>query len=393
VRLWRLLLPLALLLALVAGCSLGGDDEDDATGAAATTAPAREGFRPRESGSELVPAITVPEAFALRKWVLDGENVYTVRGTVTLDDLPVSGARVVVGGHTLREPTDGEGSFEVDADATRGARREVTVGDLSEARVDGYQLSPEEVQALEGASGFLTVGYTVDELEAEPQDDGTTRVVGRVTFEDGSAPTPVSFFSYELVGSVTDADGGPVADAIVSTRTLDRDHWTVSEPSDEEGRYVSLFGASAREAGDPVPFDVRVAIGDDVFQYLFGEHVLFRRLKSARMNIQLPPEGFAMALPATESYDGAIYSGVLVGVTDEGEQVTPVSATWPDDDGRFELVLPASVAGRSVSVWAASQEVFQEQEATPGGPVNVERWPTALDPSTPQDLTTLELGS
>lgn len=394
----RPLLGLA-LVALVAGCSLGGDDDEATTQAAggtgttvaATTVPTKEGFRPVEEGAEIEAAITAPQPFPLKKWVLESDNVYPVQGTVTIDGLPVVGARVSVGGYGLPAPTDAQGAFQLEVDSTLSLRREVTVTDLSEARVGGYRLSPDEESALRRASAAINVGYQVSELQARPQPDGTTVVTGRVGYDDGTPPPPVSFFSFELVGDIVDANGAPVANALVSTRTIDRDHWTLSKPSDERGRYASLFGASAAEPGDPVPFDVRVAIGDDVFSFLFGERVLFRRLMSARMDIQLPPPGFPMALPETDSYEGASYEGVLVGATDQGEPVRPVSATWPDRDGRFEFVLPPFVAGKEVAVWASRVEVFQEKDATPGGPVNVRRWPTTLDPKTPQDLTALSL--
>ena len=36
----------------------------------------------------------------------------------------------------------------------------------------------------------------------------------------------------------------------------------------------------------------------------------------------------------------------------------PVSATWPDAKGRFELVLPASVGGKTLRFWQSDFQAF-----------------------------------
>src|SRR5205823_6574974 len=131
-----------------------------------------------------------------------------------------------------------------------------------------------------------------------------------------------------------------VVGARVSTRTLDRDFWTVSSLTDAAGRYSSLFTASSEFGGNPVPFSIRVAKGDRVYEFLPDENVVFQRLQSARMDIHLPPRGYPLALPLPASYPGAVYEGIVVGAAADGKPVRPLSATWPDAGGRFRLVLP-----------------------------------------------------
>ena len=66
--------------------------------------------------------------------------------------------------------------------------------------------------------------------------------------------------------------------------------------------------------------------------------------------------------------------------------VKPVSATWPDRNGRFELVLPASVRGKTLRFWQSDFEAYQTIAAVPGGPVDLKAWPAALSDRVPRDL-------
>jgi hypothetical protein len=190
---------------------------------------------------------------------------------------------------------------------------------------------------------------------------------------------------------VTDANGKPVAGARVSTRTLGRDYWTLSIPTDAQGRYSSLFTASDASGDSPVPFTVRVARGNLVYQFLSQEVVEFQRLRSARMDIRLPPRGYPMLLPLPSSYPGAIYEGIVVGVAQGAVPVRPVSVTWPDANGRFRMVLPASLAGRTLSLWEGKLDLFSHAPAQPGGTIDLRDWPRTLTPETPRDLARVTL--
>ena len=202
----------------------------------------------------------------------------------------------------------------------------------------------------------------------------------------------MGLLTYKLTGTVTDGNGKPVAGAQVSTRTLDRDYWTVSTLTDASGHYDSLFTASAEAPGNPVPFTVRVSKGDVVYQMLSQEFVEFQRLKSATMDIRLPPRGYAMAIPLPHSFPGALYAGIVVGVTKGAAPVTPVSVTWPDRSGRFTITLPKRMAGQSVSIWEAKLNLFSVAEAKPGGAIDLQDWPTTTLPSNaPRDLASVKL--
>ena len=214
-----------------------------------------------------------------------------------------------------------------------------------------------------------------------PGKNGNVVVTGRIATRGGFAPAGVSLFTYRLSGRITGADGRPVAGATVVTRTVDRDFWTFSEPSDANGNYTSFFAASDKSQDDPVPLSVQVALGPVSYSSGLVPTVKFKRLRSARMDIQLPARvGGVLPLPTSSSYDGAVYQGLLVGASAGGRVVKPLAAQWPDAKGRFRLVLPASVRGKTVRLWQSSFQAFATFPAKPGGAVDLRTWPAALSP-------------
>jgi hypothetical protein len=257
--------------------------------------------------------------------------------------------------------------------------------------VKGAELGDAQRAALEHATAAVQVAYAVHDLKAGKDAHGNPTVSGRLAFRDGTAPPTVALLTYELRGTVVDADGKPVVGARVSTRTLDRDFWTVSAPTDSHGRYHSVFIASSELGGDPVPFSVRVAKDDLVYEFLPDENVLFRRLQSARMDLRLPPKNYPLALPDPTSYPGAVYEGIVAGVTASGKPVRPLAATWPDAQGRFTLTLPGRLAGEAVSIWEARLDLFSKARATAGGAIDLRDWPTRLPAGAPREIASVTL--
>jgi hypothetical protein len=322
----------------------------------------------------------LPGTFTVKVWQATSDNFYQAKGRLIYDGKPVVGARVRVDRFTIDAPTNTNGEFTYELDATLTGRHRVAVGDVDNATIGGKKLTQTQRDALvEGTTGSLYVAYGLTGLTAAKQSDGTILVTGRAGFADGKTPPPaVTIYTYRLTGTVTDSTGAPVVGAIVSTRTLDRQFWTISAATDLEGNYTSLFTASAEQPGNPVPFDIRIARGDDIFEFPAGEHVSFQRLQSARMDVQLPPTGFPIALPVAHSYAGAVYGGLVIGVATGPTVIDPVSARWVAKDGSFSLVLPASAAGKRIALWQRSARVFLTQQARPGAAIEKDVWPARV---------------
>jgi alcohol dehydrogenase (cytochrome c) len=339
-------------------------------------------------GARLVTRRPAP----LRRWNPASNNTQVVTGRLRLGGKPVSGAVVAVDRYRLA-PTRADGRFSYPLDVTLARRHLVHVVDVSRARVGGRALRIAEARALMRANGGFSAAYRLTGVRARIQRDGTVLVSGRASYPDGGPPPQVGLYTYRLSGTITGADGRPVPGATVVSRTLDRDFWTFSQPSNASGRYVSFFPASDKEGSDPVLFNVQVAVGRDSYTSGFGRDVSFKRLKSATMNVRLPAGGATavLPLPQSESYDGAVYQGLLVGVSGPGGVVKPISARWPDRNGRFSLVLPRSVRGKTLRFWESTLQAFSTFAARPGGPVDLRTWPSGLSPRVPRDVTSLRV--
>ena len=200
---------------------------------------------------------------------------------------------------------------------------------------------------------------------------------------------PVTLLSYRLRGRITEGTGRPVRDATVVTRTLDRNFWTLSAPSDGSGRYESFLPESEELGSDPVPMSVQVDRGKVSHASGFDVSVAFARLRSAVMDVRLTGAPDALPVPRSTPEPGAIYRGLLIGVAGPDGIVKPLAGRWPDARGRFALVLPASVRGQRLRFWEDDVERFVGGGAAPGAHFDVTAWPASLDPDVPRDVATL----
>jgi alcohol dehydrogenase (cytochrome c) len=327
----------------------------------------------------------------VRQWDANSSNLASVGARVLYNGRPVSGARISVDGWAVPRATDTSGTFTYPADATLPRRHVARVTSASGATIGGDALTPTQRSALLSASGGISVGYRVSGLSARRGGGGIV-LTGRLTYGENLAPSPVLLYTYLLKGTVTDAEGKPVKGAIVTTRTGDRQYWTQSRKTGANGQYASFLVAADTIGSKPVPMNVAVAVGDQAYAQPIGAVVDFGYLKSAVMNIRLPG---ATTTPlngiSSNPVDGAIYQGLVVGVVGKGRTIRPLSATWPSRSGQFSLVLPASSAGSTVSVWQSFRQFFSTAPPHPGGPINASVYPVSLPKDAPQALARIKL--
>jgi alcohol dehydrogenase (cytochrome c) len=322
----------------------------------------------------------------VQAWNPNSSNTPLVSGRVVLRGTPVRGARVAVGGYVVPAATDAGGRFRYPINITEPRRYVVRVVAANRATVRGRRLTASQRAAVLRARGAFTVAYRVTNLKATVERNGNVVVTGRVGRAGGGAAPPVVLYTYQLRGRVLNAAGEPVRGAVVITRTLDRDFWTMSTPTDASGRYTSFFAASDRTEANPLGMNVQVAVGNTSYVFPATRPVRFQRLRSAELDIRLPASGTTTTTPDTTSYPGAVYQGMLVGVSGRKGVIRPLLARWPDAQGRFTLVLPRSAQGQTLRIWQNARTFFSRTTAAPGRNVDLQSWPSGLTQRVPQNL-------
>jgi hypothetical protein len=275
-------------------------------------------------------------------------------------------------------------------DTTLPQRHVASVASVKRAKLGGRALSSADRAAVLGLHNGFSVGYQISGLHTSRGSGGNVVLTGRALFASGKAVPPVALYTYQLSGTVTDSSGKPVYGAIVVSRTQDRDFWTFSKPTDRTGHYTSFFAASDELGADPVALSVQVASGSVSFSSGVTATVKFSALKSAVLDIKLPstPTG-VMALPTPNSYEGAVYEGLVLGVSGAHGMIRPLSASWPDGNGRFRITLPASARGQKLNVWEDLGQFFSSFAATPGGRFDMKSYPAQVLQRYPQGMASI----
>jgi alcohol dehydrogenase (cytochrome c) len=338
--------------------------------------------------------IVTPGAVLIQAWDPNTSNTEDVQGHVTLSGKPVAGVKVSVDGW-VAPATDKSGTFTYPADNTMPGRHVVKVASVTGATVDGRRLTAPEQREVMAAKSGISVGYSITDVSTRSGPEGTVVLSGRLSFGKNMAPHPVQLYSYQLTGTITDPNGAPVKGAIVTTRTADHKFWTFSRPTGATGKYTAFLVAADQEGDNPVPMTVAVSVGANAYTEPIVDSVNFAALQSSTLNIQLPANPgttLAKSLLNPQPAGGAIYRGLLVGVVGgRGRVIKPVSATWPDASGRFQLVLPASARGEVAKLWESERQFFSTAHAKPGANVDSSVYPKSLAAQTPQALLTVKL--
>jgi PQQ-dependent dehydrogenase (methanol/ethanol family) len=332
----------------------------------------------------------VETGLSIEEWNAASQNSRIVTGHVLLRGKPVSGVAISVGNYRLPALTDATGKFSYRVDTTLPQRHLASVAGVKSAKTGGRALSASDRATVSALHNGFSVGFKVTSLHTSRGSSGNVVLTGRAVFTSGKAVPPVALYTYRLSGTVTDTAGKPVLGAVVVSRTQDRDFWTFSKPSDKDGHYTSFFAASDEAGNDPVALSVQVASGDVSYSSGVTASVKFSALKSATLDIQLPGSPTAvMPLPTSHSYEGAIYEGLVLGVSGPNGLIRPLSASWPDKNGRFRITLPASVRGQKLSVWQDLGEYFSSFPATPGGRFDMQSYPSKVLQRYPQGLASI----
>ncbi|SFB26961.1 Carboxypeptidase regulatory-like domain-containing protein [Cohnella sp. OV330] len=340
---WTIVLSSVLLAAALAGCK---GSEDAGGGAAPGAAVATASVAPsagsaNETGAGAILALE-RDSFTLKQWKNDGSHMTAMSGTLKLGDLPVAGAVIHAGASKRDIVTQDDGSFALTVDRSLLSETPVKVVAVDQAHAGGKPLGDQAASALLKAEAFYSVYYPIEITRADdaPGKEGEVEVHARIVSDPGDVVTFFQVDKYRIGGTVKDADGAPVKDAVV---WIDRDEgegFGKSTPTDAEGRY-ELYYLPEQEEGT----NLSVTIGTT--RYTLPENRVFHipEETSVQINITLPSEGTVIddkppTLVSVTS-PGAMYTGVLAGL--RVPKGTSYTVTIPDQEGRFVLTLRKSV--------------------------------------------------
>ena len=281
-----------------------------------------------------------------------------------------------------------DGSFQTDVDITIPLRRVVRVVGATKATVHGRALTAGQRSAL--ARGVRRLQRRVRARAAESARGEGQRRSHRAAGGcrgPGAAARPAS----DLPAHGHDHRRGREAragrrrdHAHAGPRLLD----AFVRIGSERPLHVVLLGVGRDERRSGAS-QRRRRVGGVSYGGVLGTNVPFKRLRSAVMNIQLGA-GTNYTIQTPSTYVGAVYTGLVVGVTAGGKVVKPLAARWPDAHGTFSITLPASVRGKTLHFWENARQFFSRFAARPGGAIDLTSWPTALGDAVPVGLASLK---
>ncbi|TBL70497.1 carboxypeptidase regulatory-like domain-containing protein [Paenibacillus thalictri] len=280
--------------------------------------------------------------FTLKQWKVDGSHITTVKGTLLLDNQPVTNG-ILHASSIKRDIVTGEdGAFALTVDQSLLADTQVKVKSLDQATFSGKPLTSEMTKDLLAAETRINVNYPIQvkQVENSPEDPAKVKVHGQVL--SGSKDDVISFFQvdkYRIGGVVKDADGKPVQNAVVWFDRDEGEGFGKSTPTDENGTYSIYYMPEDEET------NLSVTLGTTRYTLPEGKVFVMPEKTSVQIDITLPRQGTIIEdKPPTlvsVTSPGAIYTGVLVGLNVPKD--VEYTVTIPDKQGNFVVTLPKQV--------------------------------------------------
>jgi len=311
-------------------------------------------------------------AYTVKTWRIDGSHLVSARGKLVYRGRPVGNAvlRSDAGGRLIR--TESDGSFGMLVDLSLPVHARLRVVSAEEASVAGRPVGKKEAEALLAASSAFQVFHPIEVAGTEPSktEPGKVNVHARIAKGEGNA---VSFFhidKFRIAGRVADADGKPVQGAIV---WIDRDKgegFAKSTPTDRDGNYEMFYFPEEEDT------NLTVIVGTRRYSLPEGKVFDLPRRTSVDIRIRLPREGTTIEdkppMLVCETSKGATYAGLLAGL-----DVPPdveYTVTVPDEEGRFELTVPADAWAKRppffetrLTKFVGREKVLKGGDALPAG--------------------------
>lgn len=366
----KILSKSAVLVLLAAGLAACSNNNENAVSSSSPSATPSASASSSASASATASTAAVSgdvhlnidhTSYTLKQWKQDGSHTADSKGKLLIGDQPVAHAIIHVGDSKHDIETSDDGSFGIIVDQSLLSQTPVRVVSLDKATVGGQPITGAAADQLLSTTTYINVYYPIEttKVVTSAKDANQVEVHGRVVSQPGDK---ISFFQidkYRVGGTVKDADGHPLKDAIV---WLDRDEgegFAKSTPTDDEGRYYLYY---LPEEDEGTNLTVTTENGSKRYTLPQGRVYHIPDHTSVDINITLPKEGTEIVdkpptlVSVTEP--GAMYTGVLVGLNlPAGVDYT---VTIPDQDGNFVITVPKSEWEKSPTFFETKMTKYVE---------------------------------
>jgi hypothetical protein len=320
--------------------------------------------------------------YPLLLWKSDGSHMETVTGSLLLGDKPIEKAIIQIGDKFAT--TNKKGVFEYNVDQSKLSNKEINVSNVKKALVDGKRLTKKEKQTLVQANQKIKVYYPI-KIISEKENNGKNILSAQVLTEKKSSYPTVRTGKYAIMGTVRDAEGNPVKDAIVSITREKGEGWAHSNASDDKGHYLLAYLPENDEEST-----FRVSVGDVQYTLPDGKVYQFPDKTSSQVDVMLPKSGTLINdKPPTlisKVISGAMKSGIIIGI--DGLSPKDYSITVPNDDGHFEVIVPTELWKKNPSFFEKKVEEYYHGELNTEDFIPKE-WLKERNPKEPNGIKTI----
>ncbi len=339
-------ITLALVMAtgLLSGCSGNSETEASETTVTATASGVAETAESMTESTDVSMTIEQNQ-LTVQSWKMDISHVASLTGKVLLGGQPVSGVEVNFGGKR-NVKTSEDGSFEFTVDRSIPQTLPVSVVSADEAALAGKPVGLASKDALLATKSSVEVYYPIQVTEVKSASSlpDWVEVHARAVMDQGESFPTTKLTQYAIMGTVKDADGAPVKDAVVSFVRDRGEGWSKSKPSDADGSYILYYSPEEDE-----DLFYNVYVGDTKYSLPENRVYHFPEETSVRTDVTLPAEGnIIIDKPPTlvsQPAEGAVFWSLIVGL-DLGKDV-PYTITLLEEDGSFVVTLPKEAWDKS----------------------------------------------
>jgi hypothetical protein len=276
--------------------------------------------------------------FTIMNWKIDNSHVEAVTGKMTVNKIPVAGAKIQISNkRTIETDKNGEFSFTVNRNVL--GNNTIHVINVDNAKVMGKSLDKKTKGSLLALKKNLAVYYPIkiDQVTTNSKDRQLMDVYAHTILNEGEEYPSFTPDKYKIGGTIKDANGNPVAGATINLRRDGVEGFSMSKPSDQNGKFEMYY---LPEDDEDHYFYVHYK---DINYTLPPKKVYqFPADISVNIDVTLPKDGsIIMDTPptlVTETAPGALYKGTLIGVN--VDKSVNYTITIPNKNGEFVLTLP-----------------------------------------------------